>query len=183
MFFARDGRDLLFFTFNGSRKAEQIRLNPEVQAVIWPKDREGIRGLQMTGRCDRIRGADACRRARRKILEVTDAFREYMDDPFLEKNRVVGYYRVRPTVTKYVDFHGDPQFEWREYPENQPGALESMLESVAARLRLWVRAVRAPFFTATLVPVLLGAIIAGGDLTREGRAESWNWALFWLVLL
>ncbi len=34
VFFARDGHDLLFFTFNPSRKAEQIRCNPTVQAVI-----------------------------------------------------------------------------------------------------------------------------------------------------
>ena len=30
VFFARDGHDLLFFTFNPSRKAEQIRINPRV---------------------------------------------------------------------------------------------------------------------------------------------------------
>ncbi|HES59373.1 MAG TPA: hypothetical protein ENO18_02990, partial [Caldithrix sp.] len=37
VFFARDGQDIIFFTFHPTRKAEQINVNPKVQAVIWPK--------------------------------------------------------------------------------------------------------------------------------------------------
>jgi 1,4-dihydroxy-2-naphthoate octaprenyltransferase len=183
VFFARDGHNLLFFTFNPSRKAEQIRTNPEVQAVIWPKAQDGIRGLQIEGGCHRIRHPDEQRLAHDKILQVTDAFRTYMDDPFLNKNNVVGYYRIRPTSTKYVDFHADPQFQWREYPENQTGPVKAMLDSSMRRLRLWVRAVRAPFFTATLVPVLLGATIAHTDLVEIGQGATWSWTIFWLALL
>ena len=183
VFFARDGHDLLFFTFNPSRKAEQIRVNPRVQAVIWPKSEDGIRGLQIEGGCHQVRQPDEQRRAHDEILKVTDAFRSYMDDPFLKKNRVVGYYRIRPTLTKYVDFHSDSQFQWREYPENQVGPIRSMLDSVFSRLRLWVRAVRAPFFTATLVPVLLGTAIARIDLVESGQAAMWSWKIFWLALL
>ena len=58
VFFARDGADLLFFTFNPSRKAEQIRLNPNVQAVVWPADQSGIRGLQITGSCALIKDTE-----------------------------------------------------------------------------------------------------------------------------
>ena len=47
VFFNRDGEDLIFFTFNPTRKAEQIRINPRVHVVIWPKGQEGIRGLQL----------------------------------------------------------------------------------------------------------------------------------------
>ena len=183
VFFARDGHDLLFFTFNPSRKAEQIRINPAVQVVIWPKNQEGIRGLQIEGGCHQIRCPGEQRLARDKILEVTDAFRSYMDDPFLKKNRVVGYYRIRPTLTKYVDFHADPRFQWREYPENRAGAARAMLGSTVSRLRLWIRAVRAPFFTATLVPVLLGAVIAHADVAERGQAAIWSWKIFWLALL
>ena len=34
VFFAQDGQDLIFFTFHPTRKAEQINVNPKVQAVI-----------------------------------------------------------------------------------------------------------------------------------------------------
>ena len=183
VFFARDGHDLLFFTFNPSRKAEQIRINPKVQVVIWPKAQEGIRGLQIEGGCHQIRHPGEQRLAHDKILGVTDAFRSYMDDPFLNRNRVVGYYRIRPTLTKYVDFHAEPQIQWREYPENRIGAAKAMLGSAVSRLRLWIRAVRAPFFTATLVPVLLGAVIAHADLMQSSQAVTWSWKIFWLALL
>ena len=183
VFFARDGHDLLFFTFNPSRKAEQIRVNPKVQAVVWPKAQEGIRGLQIEGGCHRIRRLEEQRLAREKILAVTNAFRDYMDDPYMNENRLVGYYRIRPTSTKYVDFHADPQFQWREYPENRVVAAKAMLDSAASRLRLWIRAVRAPFFTATLVPFLLGAVIAHADLVQDDRSTMWDWQVFWLALL
>jgi 1,4-dihydroxy-2-naphthoate octaprenyltransferase len=173
VFFARDGHDLLFFTFNPSRKAEQIRINPRVQAVIWPKSEEGIRGLQIEGGCHQVRQPGEQRLAHDKILEVTDAFRSYMDDAFLTSNRVVGYYRIRPTLTKYVDFHGEPQFQWREYPENQVGAMGSMLESVLGRLRLWVRAVRAPF----LEPICSRAARRRCGAGRSSGSRCW--ALSW----
>jgi 1,4-dihydroxy-2-naphthoate octaprenyltransferase len=183
VFFARDGHDLLFFTFNPSRKAEQIRVNPEVQVVVWPRAQDGIRGLQIEGRCHQIRHPGKLRTAHDKILGVTQAFRSYMDDPFLNKNHVVGYYRIRPTATKYVDFHADPQFQWREYPENRIGPGTAMLDSAVSRLRLWARAVRAPFFTAALVPVLLGAAIARADLAGSGQSAMWSWTIFWLALM
>lgn len=183
LFFARDGQHLIFFTFNTTRKAEQIRYNPRVQAVVWPKGQEGIRGVQIEGECERIKDPEQVKRARELLLKVTTAFKPYMDDPFLQKNNVVGYYRIKPTAIKYIDFHADPQFEWREYPENQPGDLRTFLRSVRNRLALWVRAVRAPFFTATIVPVLLGAVIAHGNLSAHGAAHLWSWPTFLVVLL
>ena len=54
VFYARDGEDLVFFTFNPTRKAEQIRLNPRVHVVIWPKGQE-VKGLQIDGECYKIK--------------------------------------------------------------------------------------------------------------------------------
>jgi 1,4-dihydroxy-2-naphthoate octaprenyltransferase len=183
VFFARDGADLLFFTVNPSRKAEQIRVNPNVQAVVWPADQSGIRGLQITGNCELIKDADARRRARDAILQVTTAFKEYMDDEFLKRNNVVGYYRIKPTAIKLVDFYSGTQFQWREYSENQIPVWRELVNAARARTLLWLRALRAPFFTATLIPVLLGALIAYGDQRTAGIAADWDWARFWLVVI
>jgi 1,4-dihydroxy-2-naphthoate octaprenyltransferase len=182
VFFARDGDDFLFFTFNPTRKARQIRFNPRVQMSIWPADGEGIRGLRVDGNCFRIRQADEVASAREKILAVTDAFREYMDDEFLSQNDVTGFYRIRPTRITLIDFYADTQFETLEFAQNRRGPLDEALGAIGNRLLLWVQAVRAPFFSATLVPVLLGATIAHGDLSGAGMAASWNWTLFWLVI-
>ncbi|MFB0515347.1 MAG: UbiA family prenyltransferase [Candidatus Neomarinimicrobiota bacterium] len=183
VFFARDGHDLVFFTFNPTRKAEQIRANPRVQLVIWPQGQEGIRSLQIDGLCTKIKNPEEQRKAKELLLQTTTAFQEYMEDEFLLKNKVVGYYRVQPTVIKYVDFHADEKFEWREYPENQAGPFEAMILSFLRRFRLWVRAVRAPFFTATLVPVVLGGVIAFRYVSSVGAPEAWHWPTFWLVLV
>ena len=183
VFFARDGQDLVFFTFHPTRKAEQIRANPRVQAVIWPRGQEGIRGLQIDGECSVIRDPSEAARARELVLSTTTAFQEFMDDEFLLKNRVVGYYRLKPTTTKYVDFHAEEKFEWREYPENRVGPLRDLLRSAFKRTLLWLRAVRAPFFTAAIVPILLGAVIAYGDLRGAGLAGAWDWGIFLLALL
>ena len=183
VFFARDGSDLVFFTFHPTRKAEQIRVNPKVACVIWPKGQEGIRGLQIDGECRPIRNPEEMKRAHDMILGVTTAFQPYMDDEFLLKNKVVGYYRIKPTTIKFVDFYAPEQFEWREYPENQVPAVKDFLRSIGRRLLLWVRAVRAPFFTAAIVPILLGAVIAYGDLNGAGLAAQWDWGLFFLALI
>lgn len=183
VFFARDGQDLVFFTFNPSRKAEQIRANPKVAAVVWPRGQEGIRGLQIEGQCSVITDPTEIQKARASILEVTEAFRHFMDDEFLLDNKVVGYYRLRPTTTKYVDFHAEPPFEFREYPDNRPAPASEIVANLGRRALLWVRAVRAPFFTATVVPILLGAVIAYGDLKEQGSASDWSWGIFLLALL
>ena len=94
VFFAREDNDLIFFTFHPTRKAEQIRMNPNVQVVIWPKGQEGIRELQIDARAYKITDADEQRRARELVLSTTTAFQEFMDDEFLNENKVVGYYRV-----------------------------------------------------------------------------------------
>ncbi len=183
VFFARDGQDLIFFTFNPTRKAEQIRVNPRVQAVIWPKGQEGIRGLQIEGLCYQIKDAQEIQKAHDLILQTTTAFQEFMDDPFLIKNKVVGYYRLKPTLIKYVDFYADEKFQFREFPEHEIPTIKEALQAFSKRIGLWIRAVRAPFFTAAIVPILLGAVIAFGDLKQAGAAALWNWKLFWLVLI
>ena len=45
------------------------------------------------------------------------------------------------------------------------------------KLKLWLRAVRAPFFTATIVPVLLGSAVAWNN------TGFFSWPLFFITLV
>ncbi|MEE8317824.1 MAG: 1,4-dihydroxy-2-naphthoate octaprenyltransferase [Candidatus Omnitrophota bacterium] len=45
------------------------------------------------------------------------------------------------------------------------------------RPRIWIRAIRAPFFTATIIPVTLGSIIAWHD------TSDFIWLRFWLTMV
>jgi len=177
VYFANEGFDLYFFTFNPTRKAQQIHFNPQVQCVVRPDGSAGIRELQIDGRAERISDPEEIQKARRLILAVTDAFRAYMDDEFLIANDVVGYYRIRPLTIKRVDFHADPQFVWREFPENNETTAIRVARSALRTAELYSRAVRAPFFTATLVPTVLGTAVAYfqfGEL---------HWPIFWWALV
>jgi len=119
VFFSRDGEDLVFFTFNPTRKAEQIRLNPRVHVVIWPKGQEGIEGLQIDGECYKIKDEDEKKKAYELVLNTTEAFKEYMEDEFLINNDVVGYYRVKPTTIKYVTFLRKNNFNGKLFLETK----------------------------------------------------------------
>ncbi len=177
VFFANDGFDIYFFTFNPTRKAEQIRVNPKVQCVVRPDGTEGIKGLQIEGRTQQVKDPEEMEKAYKMILEVTKAFKDYMEDEFLKKNKVIGYYKIKPTTIKYVDFYDENQFEWREFPENQESLVTSIVKGALRKVGLYLRAVRAPFFTATIAPVALGAAVAYYNF------GAFNRGLFWLTLL
>ena len=46
-----------------------------------------------------------------------------------------------------------------------------------ASLKIWLRAIRAPFFTATLISILLGSVLAWHD------TGLFSWSLFFLILI
>jgi 1,4-dihydroxy-2-naphthoate octaprenyltransferase len=52
-----------------------------------------------------------------------------------------------------------------------------VLFSMSDRFKLWIGESRAPFFTATIVPILLGAVLAWA------RGEPFHWGTFFLTLL
>ena len=45
------------------------------------------------------------------------------------------------------------------------------------RLKIWLKAIRVPFFTATIIPVALGAIVAWYD------TGNFIWPIFWLAMV
>ncbi len=105
-----------------------------------------------------------------------------MDDEFLIKNDVVGYYRVKPTTIKYVDFYQEEKFEWKTFPANKTSALKFSLKMGLKRIGLWLRTIRAPFLTATFAPIFIGAAVAWNDLKENNLLTEWSWNMFWLVL-
>ena len=177
VYFANDGLDIYFFTFNPSRKAVQIAFNPKIQCVVRPDGEDGIKELQIDGFAKKITDQSEKDKARELILKVTDAFSEYMHDDFLIANDVVGYYKIKPTTIKYVDFYADTQFEWMELPENNPGLLSQLIGNFSRNLKYWITIIRAPFLTATIAPILLGSAIA------YNQFDTFNWPIFWLVFV
>ena len=164
-------------TFNPSRKAVQIAFNPKVQCVIRPDGEDGIKELQIDGFAKKITDQSEKDKAKQLILKITQAFSEYMHDDFLIANDVVGYYKIKPTTIKYVDFYADTQFEWMELPENKPNLLSELVGNLSRILKYWITIIRAPFLTATIAPILLGSAIAYNEF------GTFDWSIFWLVFV
>jgi len=176
VYFANDGLDIYFFTFNPSRKAVQISMNHKVQCVIRPDGEDGIKELQIDAYASKVTDEDEVEKAKKAILNVTEAFSEYMHDDFLITNDVIGYYKIQPTTIKYVDFYAEKQFEWMEVPENRIGLFKEVKNNILNTLKYWVTVVRAPFLTATIAPIMLGSAIA------YKQFGVFDWSIFWMVL-
>ena len=63
VYFANDGLDIYFFTFNPSRKAVQISMNPKVQCVIRPDGEDGIKELQIDAYASKVTDKDEVEKA------------------------------------------------------------------------------------------------------------------------
>ncbi len=180
--YIRDGFELVFWAFNTDRTAEQIKFNPHVQALV-TFNNGTVRALQIEGRCIPVKHSEDIERYHNAILNAHLASPELLNDPFLIKNKVIGYFRLIPTRISLLPSDSAENPEIREFPQNRPSEIGESLNSALRRLQLWIRAVRAPFFTGTIVPILLGAVIAWGDLYHAGLRSAWDWGLFWLVLI
>ncbi len=177
-----NGNDLIFWAFNTERTAEQIRLNPHVHALTVPMNDSPF--LHIEGRCYPLKDKSEIEQARQAFLKAGLAPAEILNDPFLIKNKVIGYYRLKPIrITQEISLGNDSAQAPMEFPKNRSSDWAVGINDVLNRLKLWIRAVRAPFFTATIVPILLGAVIAWGDLFHAGMRSAWNWSLFWLILI
>jgi 1,4-dihydroxy-2-naphthoate octaprenyltransferase len=165
--------ELYFFTFNPTVKGVHIGFNKKVQVHISKKaDGAEIRGVSVTGRAERIKDEETIERIKPLINEASNsAFVDYYDLP------VAGWYRIVPTQIKLIDFFSDPQFEFLEFRENQPSFFRNFGEAVVSRLKVWVATTRAPFFTASIIPILVGAALA---FSLTGTIH-WSYLLLTLI--
>ncbi|HQT46729.1 MAG: ubiquinone biosynthesis protein UbiA [Acidocella sp. 20-63-7] len=178
LLFVRDGLDLIFFCARASRIAAQLTINPAAQSVIWSSAPEPGLGVVLSGRCVPVR--DPAQRARALALFVT---RGHPLGATAEDNAAHACFSLRPSRLTLVDALATPHFAWQDFPGNLPGESRQTLEALGHRVQIWVRAIRAPFFTAAVVPVLLGGAIAYGALLRGSAGGQWSWPLLLWVLL
>lgn len=79
-----------------------------------------------------------------------------------QANPNLGWYQLHPTKITVGRLDGGAR-QSITVDENKIGFFTEVKKSFQTRSKLWFRATRAPFFTATLVPVLLGSTIAWVD--------------------
>jgi 1,4-dihydroxy-2-naphthoate octaprenyltransferase len=159
-FYGYDGTDsfeLYFFTFTPTVKGQHINFNKNIQIHISKRaNGEEIKGIQITGRAEQIKDMELINDKIKPLINKASnsAFEEIYNLP------VAGWYRIVPTAVKYIDFYHNPQFEFIEFRTNQLSFFQNLREATISRIKLWIAATRAPFFTASVIPILVGAALA-----------------------
>jgi 1,4-dihydroxy-2-naphthoate octaprenyltransferase len=152
-----DSFELYFFTFTPTTKGQHINFNKNVQVHISKKaNGEEIKGVQITGLAERVKDGKLIENIIKPLVNKASksAFEQYYDLP------VAGWYRIIPTRIKYIDFYHNPQFQFLEFRNNQFSFFNNFIEAVISRFKVWIAATRAPFFTASIIPILVGAALA-----------------------
>lgn len=164
VFYIADGFELYFFTLLPTRKFQQMMYNQRISAVIDDNKSSGARGIQIQGRAVVLRDAAEINRLKPLLLKAAvPEFESLFDLP------VARFVKIVPEQIKLVDFYSSDQFQFIEFPENRLSVASRLSQATKNKLRLWIRALRAPFFTATIIPMLLGIAIAFHETDGE-----WN---------
>jgi uncharacterized protein YhbP (UPF0306 family) len=110
VFFARQGWELIFFSSPKSRHSEIFSENPNASAAIhgdYHKWQE-IKGLQLEGTVERIKGPVAIARATATFIKRFPFVSEFFSDPetlsagLAKKMAKVALYRFRPSSIRYL---------------------------------------------------------------------------------
>ena len=165
-----DGDALLFVCPRMSRAAAQLELNAAAQALVL--DERGQAVLDLSGYCRELRGAQARNDALTRFAGRLPA--QVLDDLAGEAPGQYALLRLDPVRASVPGPSGASPQAWLDFPQNAPRSSALALGAFGRNLRLWVRAVRAPFFTAAVVPMLLGAAVA----RRAMPASGWSWSMF-----
>ncbi len=166
-------------------KAMQMWVNPKVSIQINAKNAGEVKedgtidlveGVQIKGRAEFVSDPKEIEHIRAKITEASKGlFAKYYSLP------IARWVKIIPTEVKYIDFFSPKIFYFVEFRKNQPSFFKNLYTSTKKTLLLWALTIRAPFFTATIAPLFLGAAIAAVHLHNKGL--QFNWFLFILTVL
>jgi len=181
LYYVRDGIDLIFFCGETARIAAQIAINPAVQAAVWSCDTQTDTAVEVSGRCIKLRDPALRKRAAARLGARSEAFARLSEAPPASPE-TLACFRLRPTRLALVNPLAIPRFSWHDFPQNQPSDAAQALQAFGGWIRVWVGAVRAPIFTAIVVPVLLAAAIARHAMLHARHDGTWSWLMFAWVL-
>lgn len=177
MHFSNDkGFNIYLATMKGDPKTVQITQETSVSLLILSEKREGdSKKIAVTGRAVRVTDENEKQRAFEGLAEKSPVVKQLRDS---ENLGILDCVKVVPDIIKYRGF--------REIIQGVPPTVLKFPRArtefdklcyLKQKLKNYFIEVRAPFFTASIVPILLGTAIAW---TITG---SMSWYYFLLTLL
>lgn len=162
--------DLTFYSFvRKGPPAMRLHHHPRVSLLaVSAGDGESLREVEVTGVAVLLQD-EADRAAARRLLEKRD---------IVVEDAAVEYVRIVPRQIELREKTEDGRLlscRSLDFPDTGEAPGDAAL--FRRKAFVWLLAVRAPFLTASVVPVLLGGAIAWA--TRD----AFNWGLFFLTLI
>jgi len=165
----KDG-SYLMLPFMTTKTVNQISFNPKVSILI-EKDNEN---LKLEGR-GKIYSVSKMEEWKKQMIQEYPSTEKDFEHP------LACFIEVKPLNAEIISndevvIDETVEREMLEYPTNKLSTFKTMKMSFMLQLKKWVRIIRVPFWTATIIPVLLGlSIVYANDY-------SINWFTFALTM-
>ena len=169
--YVNDDYDLYVFLRPDSVTAAHLNFNPYVNVLFFSKKTSDESNISINAYGEQV--SDATQIS--KIIEKWN--KKYSPDNQTTNGTENVLFRLSPLLIEYSDNSSGKKNDRLEFPQNQPGLITRFFKRIVAKLRLWVGILRAPFFTASIAPVILGATIAYHQQTNI------HWGYFFLTLI
>ncbi|MBI2906126.1 MAG: 1,4-dihydroxy-2-naphthoate octaprenyltransferase [Chloroflexi bacterium] len=172
-----DDLNVYLASMKGDPKMLQMTRQPSVALLVYRNDGDvnGSREVEITGRPVVVRDEQQREHALRMCAKKSPVVKYLVETG---NAGMLDCIKVAPDTVKYRIFNeivqGNPPTVL-DFPENR--IEESDLAALKAKVRNWQVAVRVPFLTASIVPVVLGTAVAGL------MTGAFLWHLFLLTLV
>ncbi|MDO9548971.1 MAG: 1,4-dihydroxy-2-naphthoate octaprenyltransferase, partial [Candidatus Marinimicrobia bacterium] len=165
--YVNDDFDLYVFIRPGSVTAAHLNFNPYVNALFPSKKTSEVKDISVNAYAVPINNTV-------QIDTIVERWnKKYSQEDHTGKE----LYKLMPLSIEYADKPSGEVVDRLEFPQNQPGLITRFLKNIAAKLQLWVGILRAPFFTASIAPVILGAAVA------YHQQSAIHWSTLFLTLI
>jgi len=169
--YVNDGFDLYVLLKPDSVTAAHLNFNPYVNALFPSKKTSEENDISLNAYAvqvnDAVQAGNIIERWNKKYSQ---------DDRYPDETEKV-LYKLMPLSIEYTENLNMGVLDRIEFPRNQPGLIPRFLNRLAAKLQLWVGILRAPFFTASIAPVILGAAVA------YHQQSAIHWSTLFLTLI
>jgi len=165
--FVNDNFDLYVFINPGSVTAAHLNFNPYVNALFPTKKSSELNDISINAVAVPIIDT----------VQTENIVNKWNNKYFHEDHTGKVLYKLMPLSIEYADRASGRVLDRLEFPQNRPGLVKSLIHNVQSKLKLWTGILRAPFFTASIAPVILGAAVA------YQQQSAIHWSTLFLTLI
>ncbi len=149
----------------------QLDVNPNVKLLLTPPSEfRGIHEVEIDANASFVKDKSKKEELIAKLAEKDPAVYTIVHQ-LAQTTRIV---KIVPYRMKYG---AKTELETYEVPDKKPTLGSQIKQAIGTRMKYWLFASRAPFFTASIVPILVGSVAA------FYATRTFDWGIFFLTLL